>query len=241
MRALILGGTPSARAIAQDMFRSGWRVTTSVPEYGALNQVPIGEVHVGGFGGPAGLTQWLLSQGVELIIDASDPFAERISLSASEAARALRIPLVILDEPRWTPERADKWHFVDSMSEAASASSRFHHILLDVGDLNIAPFAADADNLYVIRGSVGAQPHLPARFRRIPAKDTADVAEEKKIIRDNQIDCVVIRETLGHPPAVVEAARGLGVTVVILRAPDLNKGSFTARSVEDVISYASRM
>lgn len=241
MRVLILGGTSSARVIAREMLRSGWRVTTSLPDSGDLNQVPVGEVHIGGFGGAAGLTQWLLSQGVELIIDASDPFAERISLSASEAARALRIPLVILDQPRWKPERSDRWHFVDTLSTASAVCSRFHHILLDIGNLSVATFADDADNLYIIRGTLAGQPHLPARYRRIPITNAADVAGEKKILRDNQIDCVVVRETLGCLPAVVEAARELGITVAVLRAPQPNRGSYTARCVEDVVEYASQM
>lgn len=241
MRALILGGTPSAREIAREMTLSGWHVTTSLPKDGALSSVPNGEVHIGGFGGPAGLTQWLLRQGIELLVDASDPFAERISLSASEAARALRIPLIIVEEPRWHPQKADKWHFVDTVATAASICSRFHHILVDLGSENLSAFAHDNDNLYVIRGTVAGQPKLPKRYRRIQSVVSAGVLEEKKLLRDNQIDCVVIRETLGTSPAVVQAARELGVTVVVLRAPQLNSGSYTARSVKDVLEYVDRM
>lgn len=242
MRALIIGGTRAGRALARHMSATGWHVTTSLAKENSFSSVPNGEVHIGGFGGPAGLTQWLLHNGVEVIVDASDPFAERISVSAAEAGRALRIPVLIVREPNWQPQKLDKWERVASLEDAASIVARkFHHILVDLGTANLDAFAQDSDNLYILRGANPAAVHRPARCRRLPVAPGADVAAEKKTLRDNQVDAVVVRETLGEITPVVAAARELGVTVIIQSAPVATKGSYVASSVNEAQRYVDAL
>ena len=72
---------------------------------------------------------------IDVIIDATHPFAERISYSAAEAANATGVPLIALHRPAWTPEPRDKWILVQSMAEAARiAAQQFHHVFLTIGN-----------------------------------------------------------------------------------------------------------
>ena len=96
MRALILGGTGEARALAKRLVDVGWHVTSSLAGRVAEPKLPVGHVRIGGFGGPAGLTKWLLADATEVIVDATHPFAERISALAAEAARATGLPLSLI-------------------------------------------------------------------------------------------------------------------------------------------------
>ena len=96
MRALILGGTAESRELALLLLQSGWRVTSSLAGRVKEPKLPLGEVRIGGFGGPPGLARWLMDHEVDLVVDATHPFAEKISISAAEATRATGIPLIAL-------------------------------------------------------------------------------------------------------------------------------------------------
>ncbi|MCS4489352.1 cobalt-precorrin-6A reductase [Corynebacterium sp. ES2794-CONJ1] len=238
MRALILGGTKESRDVAQRLNDMGWYTTTSLAGRVSNPALPVGEVRIGGFGGPAGLTQWILSHGIEVMIDATHPFAERISLSAAEAARATGIPLVALHRPLWTPGDRDQWIRVpDFASAAAQAAQNFHHIFLTIGRQNLHYFAHDVHNIYVIRTVEPPRPPLPHRYRLIHSRGPFKVADEKKIMRDNQIDCLITKNSGGSmTTAKLQAARELGIKVLMIERPALPAIAHQCSSTEEVIA-----
>ncbi|AKK03126.1 cobalt-precorrin-6A reductase [Corynebacterium epidermidicanis] len=227
MHALILGGTAEARELARLMMGQGWWVTSSLAGRVANPHLPVGEVRIGGFGGPAGLARWIFDNDIEVIIDATHPFAEKISTSAAEAALATGVPLISLHRKPWEPVPGDRWLPVASMDEAASIAARdYHHIFLTIGRQQLAPFARDPHNLYVIRCVEKPTAPLPARHRLILSRGPFDVAGEKELMVGNQIDCLVTKNSGGQLTAAkLEAARSLGIPVVMVERPPLPGGS----------------
>lgn len=223
MRALILGGTAEARELARLMMGQGWWVTSSLAGRVANPHLPVGEVRIGGFGGPAGLARWIFDNGIEVIIDATHPFAEQISLSAAEASRATGVPLICLHRKAWEPQAGDRWISVASMDEAAALVARdYHHIFLTIGRQQLAPFAADPHNLYLIRCVEKPAPPLPKRHRLLLSRGPFDVAGEKETMIGNQIDVLVTKNSGGEmTSAKLEAARALGKPVVMVERPPL--------------------
>lgn len=227
MRALILGGTGEARELARLMMGQGWWVTSSLAGRVSNPHLPVGEVRIGGFGGPAGMARWIFDNGVEVIIDATHPFAERISTSAAEASRATGIPLICLHRPAWSPGVGDRWISVASMIEAAELVARdYHHIFLTIGRQQLEPFASDPHNLYVIRCVEKPSCLLPPRHRLILSRGPFDVSGEKELMVGNQIDALVTKNSGGAlTVAKLEAARSLGIPVVMVQRPPLPAGA----------------
>ncbi|MBA3745770.1 precorrin-6A/cobalt-precorrin-6A reductase, partial [Sporichthya sp.] len=86
---LILGGTTEARALAAALVTQGtWRVVSSLAGRVSSPALPAGELRIGGFGGPDALAAWLRTEGVSAVVDATHPFAARISASVAQAAPA---------------------------------------------------------------------------------------------------------------------------------------------------------
>lgn len=226
MRALILGGTREAREIASLLQQDNWHVTSSLAGRVKQPALPVGEVRIGGFGGPAGLVTWLLKEKVEVVIDATHPFAERISISAAEATRATGVPLIALHRPAWQAGERDQWIPVGSMEEAARISARrFHHIFLTIGRQQLAAFAKDPHNLYVIRCVDPPEVTLPRRHRIILSRGPFTLENEKQLMRDNQIDCLVTKNSGGElTRAKLDAARELGIPVIMVERPELPGG-----------------
>lgn len=226
MRALILGGTAESRELALLLLQSGWRVTSSLAGRVKEPKLPLGEVRIGGFGGPPGLARWLMDHEVDLVVDATHPFAEKISISAAEATRATGIPLITLHRPAWTPENYDEWIYVNDMEEAARIAERYHHIFLTIGRQKLAPFANDSHNLYVIRSVDPPEGPLPKRHRLILSRGPFSVQDEKQLMRDNQIDALVTKNSGGSLTyAKIVAARQLGIPVIMVQRPPLPGGS----------------
>src|SRR4051794_29620013 len=100
MAVLILGGTAEARELAAALEADGVEHTL------ALRRT------TGGFGGPEGLRRYVAANGITAIVDATHPFATRISASALQAG----VPLVRLERPPFAP-RPGRPH-VDSLAEA---------------------------------------------------------------------------------------------------------------------------
>ncbi|MGQ3281007.1 MAG: precorrin-6A/cobalt-precorrin-6A reductase, partial [Shinella sp.] len=93
-RILILGGTTEARDLAGRLAgRPDLAVTLSLAGRTvdpAPQPVP---VRMGGFGGVPGLAAYLDEHAIELVIDATHPFARQISANARVASAAAGIPL----------------------------------------------------------------------------------------------------------------------------------------------------
>lgn len=141
MHILILGGTTEARALA-GLLHGEVRVTSSLAGRVANPRLPEGEVRIGGFGGVDGLVEWIGGHAVDAVIDATHPFAERISFNAARAAATAHVPLLALRRPGWVPEEGDRWVSVPSLEAAAEALDDLgERVFLTTGRMGLAAFA----------------------------------------------------------------------------------------------------
>ncbi|MBV8911418.1 MAG: precorrin-6A/cobalt-precorrin-6A reductase, partial [Acetobacteraceae bacterium] len=139
---LILGGTAEARVLAAAIDADGGSVVTSLAGRVARPRLPAGGLRVGGFGGAQGLGAWLRDHRVRAVIDASHPFAERISSSAIAAAAEAGVPLLRLERHGWSERPGDRWTWVDDLAGAAAAlPSLGDRVFLTTGRQGLAAFA----------------------------------------------------------------------------------------------------
>ena len=123
MRLLILGGTGEARQLAAALSAvPGLSVVSSLAGRVGDLRLPAGDLRVGGFGGVAGLAAWLRTERVDAVVDATHPFAARITSSAIEASRSAGVPLLVLRRPGWEPVPGDRWR--RKMPTASSNNGR---------------------------------------------------------------------------------------------------------------------
>ncbi|GAA1235823.1 cobalt-precorrin-6A reductase [Kitasatospora nipponensis] len=231
---LILGGTTEARQLAAELAAEPTvRVTSSLAGRVAEQRLPAGEVRVGGFGGPAGLAEWLRSQHVHTLIDATHPFAQVISRNAAEAAAADHVPLFALRRPSWVPVPGDRWHPVGSLAEAAEALPALgRRALLTTGRLGLAAFAGVEGVHLVARSVERPDPPLPPDLVVLLDRGPFQLDGERDVFREHRIDLLVTKDSGGAATAPkLAVARELGLPVVIVRRPELPSG---VRAVADV-------
>lgn len=230
MHVLILGGTTEARRLAELLAAESLpclRVTNSLAGRVAAPRTPPGEVRVGGFGGADGLAAWLRGHGVDLLIDATHPFAGTISFNAARAAAATRVPLLVLRRPGWLPVEGDVWHEAGSLTEAAGLLPALgRRVFLTTGRMGLAAFA-HLDDLWFLVRSVDAPgaPH-PPRMEVLLDRGPFALDGERELLHRHRIDVVVTKDSGGAATAPkLTAAREAGVPVVVVRRPPVPGGT----------------
>ncbi len=220
---LILGGTGEARALAELLVARGdLRVVSSLAGRVARPRLPVGEVRVGGFGGPERLAAWLTERRVAAVVDATHPFAERISASADEACRAAQLPLLRLQRPGWQAGEGDQWHWVDDLAGAAALLPRLgRRAFLTTGRQGLAAFASDRDTFFLIRCVDPPEPaDLPPHHELLLDRGPYTPEGELALIDRHQLDVIVTKDSGGPLTAAkLEAARERGLPVIIVHRP----------------------
>ncbi|MBS9720588.1 cobalt-precorrin-6A reductase [Tianweitania sp. BSSL-BM11] len=231
---LILGGTGDARQLAQRLAgRADLRVTLSLA---GRTKTPLPQAvttRVGGFGGAAGLAEFLRTERVDLLVDATHPFAAQISANAFAAAQETGTPLLALDRPVWTKAEGDDWIEVDDVAAAAAAiSGEGRTVFLTIGRQELAPFAAYPQHRTIIRSVDPADVVLP-NSTIILDRGPFDAAAEERLMRAHGIEVVVSKNSGGDATyGKIIAARKLGLPVIMVKRPQPSG----ARSVSGVQS-----
>ena len=217
---LILGGVGEARELATVLAaRPGVRVTLSLAGRTRSPILADCEVRVGGFGGAAGLADWLRTHEVDVLVDATHPFARVISRNAEGAAATIGVPLVVLERPPWAAVPGDRWTRVNDMDAAVAAlGPNERRVFLAVGRQEVAAFRAAPQHHYVIRSIEPMVPEaMPPKAETILARGPFAAAGEQALFLAHGIDVVVAKNSGG--PATygkIAAARKLGLPVVIV-------------------------
>jgi precorrin-6A/cobalt-precorrin-6A reductase len=218
---LILGGTAEARALAAALSTRPIRVVSTLAGRVREPHLPPGEVRIGGFGGPDALARWLRDQHVGAVIDATHPFAARISHSAATAAGHAGIPILMVRRPGWTPESGDTWHWVDSLSAAARLLPKIgSRAFLTTGRQSLPAFAGVDDVFFLIRCVDRPGPPLPPHHHVLLSRGPFTVQGELALMREFGIDTLVTKDSGGDlTVAKLAAARELRLPVVMVRRP----------------------
>ncbi|WP_315789319.1 cobalt-precorrin-6A reductase [Fischerella sp. JS2] len=227
-RLLILGGTGDATELASkaSMIKQ-IEVITSLAGRTRNPLVPTRMVRFGGFGGEAGLVAYLRDAKIDLLIDATHPFAAQISWNAATAAASCNIPYLMFIRPAWKRVSGDEWIEVDSVEVAASVLPEFaKRVFLTIGRQQLAAFAS-LDSIWFLMRLIDP----PAPDALVPSgmilcdRGPFALENERRLLIKHQIDTLVSKNSGGDATyAKIIAARELGVKVVMVKRPPTPPG-----------------
>ncbi|ROR37420.1 cobalt-precorrin-6A reductase [Kitasatospora cineracea] len=240
MHVLILGGTSEARRLADALAADpALRVTSSLAGRVAQPRLPAGEVRIGGFGGPAGLAAWLRAHAVDVLLDATHPFAERISRNAALAAADTGTPLLALRRPSWTAQDGDRWHPVPSLAAAADALPALGtRVFLTTGRQGIGAFAHLDGLMFLARSVEPPVPPMPAVTEVLLERGPFTLDGERALLRAHRIEVLVTKDSGSAATAPkLTAARELGLPVVVVERPAAPAGVRTAPDVAGAVAW----
>ncbi|MBI3446316.1 MAG: cobalt-precorrin-6A reductase [Magnetospirillum sp.] len=220
---LILGGTAEAFELAERMVeKPNLRVLSSLAGRTNAPRLPPGQIRIGGFGGASGLSEFLRTERIDAVVDATHPFASRMGWNADRACTAMSTPLLRLERPAWQRQKADRWDEVGSWDEAAERLRRHaSRAFLALGRLDLDAFA-ELDGIWCLIRSV-ERPDLPpglAQSTLVSSRGPFTLEGDLALLREHRIDTIACKNSggpIGY--AKIEAARQLGLRVVMRQRP----------------------
>ncbi len=224
-KILILGGTAEARQVAAALAgRGDCEVVLSLAgrtEHPAAQGVP---VRIGGFGGAEGLAYYLKENAVELLVDATHPYAARISANAAEAARIAGVPILALRRPGWERMEGDRWTEADDVAGAVRAlGTAPRRVFLTLGRQEVHAFEAAPQHRYLVRSVDPVDPPLTLpNLETVLSRGPFEITDELALLERHGIDAVVSKNSGGSATyGKIAAARALGIEVIMVRRPAL--------------------
>ena len=233
----MLGGTAEARALAAALAERDVPFVSSLAGRVSNPALPVGEVRVGGFGGPEGLAAYVRDEHVTHVVDATHPFAATITANA--AAACTDVPLVVLRRPGWTERPGDRWRRVPTIEAAAArvAGAAPGTVFLTTGRRDLAAFADDHEHHYLVRTVDPPTSATPPRMTLLLARGPYSLDGELALMRAHDVHLLVTKDSGGSLTAAkLDAARELEMPVIVVDRPPLPEGVTAVESVEAVLS-----
>lgn len=238
LKVLILGGTEEARRLAEAAALR-FEVVVSLAGRTRAPQASPGRVRIGGFGGARGLAQFLADERIEAVVDATHPFAARISAHAYDACLNLSLPRLQLMRPPWRPHAGDAWLSVGDAAAAAAVLPRIGRTaFLTVGRQELAAFAEVSGVRFVVRLIEPPPEPLPLPEAEVVIGRPPFTQEaERALIAAHGIDVLVSKNSGGTATiAKLQAARAAKIKMVMIDRPPPEPGP-QVETVEQALAW----
>lgn len=217
-KVLLLGGVTEALALARQM-QPG-----DIYSLAGLGRVPDDlpcQVRVGGFGGAEGMARFITDNAVQLVIDATHPYAAQISANAARAAQLAGVPCWALRRPGWQAQPGDDWREVADWGELIHNLEAFQRPLFTLGREPLEHLdEIPAHQHWTVRCL--QEQATTARAQIIGARGPFTLESERALFA--RLDCdVLISKNSGSVATEpkLQVARERRVPVLVLRRPEL--------------------
>lgn len=214
----------------------------AVYSYAGRTETPVAQplpVRVGGFGGVEGLAAYLRAEAITHLVDATHPFAARISRNAMEACAATGTPLIALEREPWQASVGDRWiHVRDVVGAVTALGEAPRRVFLAIGRQNLEAFAVAPQHHYHLRLVDPPTEPLPLpRADAVIARGPFTVEGDRALLQNHRIEVIVAKNAGGAgAEAKLVAARELGLPVILIDRPQVPERR-VARTVGEVMAW----
>ena len=241
MKLLLLGGTADARRLAKRLQRDAIEIIYSVAGLVRMPDVDC-DVISGGFSQFGGLQTYIEQQGIEAVLDATHPYAEKMTTTAWTVTQQLNLPYWRFHRAPWQMQDGDNWQMFAGWPDLLAALGQFKSVFLTAGqidDMAISVFSdyAQQGQQQLLRTAVQPQHALPDSMSWIKAIGPFDFENELALMQKHKIDVLVSKNSGGEATeAKLAAARNLGIAVMMLARPQLPQALTIFDELDDCVA-----
>ncbi|EHD15014.1 hypothetical protein CIN_00680 [Commensalibacter intestini A911] len=224
-KILILGGTTEASTLIKSCVNQD--SLTFILSLAGVTKNPVlppnAFTRIGGFGGVIKMAEWIAENQINKVIDATHPFAQQITRNAYQATQIAKVPYLRLERPAWQREKEDLWQEVTTVQEAVVAlGSKPLRAFVTIGRKELLVFKeCSILHEYWIRSvDRPEEMYIPQNAKLIQAKGPFSEEDEIAFLKQNQIECIVSKNSGGQTVyAKISAARKLRIPVIMIQRP----------------------
>lgn len=236
MTVLLLAGTREARDIARALHRAGMAAVGSLAGVTRAPEALAVPMRVGGFGGATGFVEYVAAHNITAVLDATHPFAARISDRTARLCADLTLPYCQYLRPPWPLEPG--WLSLPREEDLAGHVAPGETVFLATGRQTLARFA-NLGHAQVICRQIeppeGPFPFHNGRFHI--ARPPFSIEDEERLFQTLGADWVVAKNAGGATSRTkLDAASRLGLKVALIDRPPMPPGP-KAESVEACLAW----
>ncbi len=239
-KVLILGGTGETSALITQINQiPGVSAIASFAGRTELSVTLTKTLRVGGFGGITGLVDYLQTERIDYLIDATHPFAAQISFHAAQAADYCGIPRLMLVRPAWDAIAGDIWIEVKNHQAARDVLPDLaQRIFLTIGRQELLVYADLQELWFLMRMIELPLPNIPIPSGKILLqRGCFSLEHERSLLQEYQIGAIVSKNSGGDATySKIMAARELRLPVVMIKRPPFPEGE-QVPDVNSVITW----
>jgi precorrin-6A/cobalt-precorrin-6A reductase len=222
LKVLLLAGTAEAREIAESLNRMGVQSVASLAgTTRAAKRLPI-PMRVGGYGSAKAFADYLRTEDITHVLDATHPFAARMSIRSVQVCRVLGVPYLQVLRPAWTPQAGDQWTLLQSEAEAAEHIPKTACVFLATGRQMLEQFRNLEGRRLILRQI--DPPTAPFPFEGgefLIGRPPFSIKDEISVFVRLGVDWLVVKNAGGAASrSKLDAARKLGLPVAMIQRPE---------------------
>ncbi len=241
MTVLLLAGTAEARQVAQKLHQQNISAIATLS--GATRHpksLPI-PVQIGGFGGADGFKQFISSQNIHAVLDATHPFAHNITDRTHRICHDISMPYALLLRQKWIPDTGDDWHHIACETQAQHLVSPDDIVFLATGRQHLDRFAALNKCRIYCRQIDPPDTDFPFENGDfVIGRPPFSIEEEMRLFKRLKVSVLVVKNAGGQASASkLVAARALGIKVIMIdrpKTPDAHKVETAQQAVDWITS-----
>lgn len=229
---LLLAGSGEARALAARLpAETPHRLTLSYADAPRVARDVGAPVRVGGFGGEEGFTSYLHEAGIDAVINATHPFAARITERTTRLCEAGGVPHLRLLRPGWCAGPRDRWTFVPDAEAAAGHIKAGQTVFVASGRETLPALAETRARIFCRQIDMPETPFPYPGGEYLQGTPPFSVSQEIRLFKRLEVDLLMVKNAGGAASrSKLDAARELGIDVLLLERPP----EPSCRIVEDV-------
>ena len=243
MTVLILGGTADARRMASHLYQKGLPLIYSVA--GLVRRPDVAcKVVSGGFRQFGGLENYIHQEQISAILDATHPYAQKMSQTAVETAQKMAIPCWQFQRPPWLPKTGDNWQEFTDWQALLPAIKNKKSVFFTAGQLGqefltaLSVQQVGSGQKQLLRTALTPKHALLPTMSWIKAIGPFDLESERAILVAHKVDALVSKNSGGaSTQAKLEVARELNIPVLMLTRPELADPDVIFSNMTDCEAY----
>ena len=239
---LVLAGAGEAQQIGHALVGRGIDAEMSYAGGGrAMPQTGL-PTRRGGFGGEAGFRAYLEAHHITAVLDATHPFAHRITGRTARICKARGLPYCQLLRAEWTPEVGDRWVFLDRVEDAADHIPQGAVVFLTTGRATLKGLANLQGRQLICRQIDPPEEEFPLpNGRYLTGTPPFSVEDEVALFRQLGVDWLIVKNDGGEAPrSKLIAARRLGLPVAVLNRPP-QPDAFRVKTVDAALEWVESL
>lgn len=242
MTILLLAGTSEAQDIARGLAK---HAIPAIASLAGATRAPksLGlPMRIGGFGGADGFAAYLKSENITAVIDATHPFAARITDRTAAICQRIGMPYLQVLRPPWTPQEGDNWTQIAHEEDAAAIIPPGSTVFLGTGRQTLEKFTGLARCRVICRQI--DPPTAPFPFEGgefLIGRPPFPVDRERCLFSQLGIAWIVVKNAGGAASATkLTAARELGLPVLMIARPPMPDAPRVS-SAQDALIWAASL